>query len=128
MRRYIAIFFLSVYLLAFTEARQILKLPDLVEHFIAHKLKDSDTTLYSFIKMHYIDAPVKDADYKQDMKLPFKIHDMAFAPASIAPAPKIFDFSAVFTVLPADRNSNFGYIEPSTDSGLSSVFRPPVLS
>lgn len=75
MRKYIAIFFLSVYLVAFTEARQILKMPNLVEHFIAHKVKDKRTTLYSFFKMHYLDAPVKDADYSQDMKLPFKTHD-----------------------------------------------------
>lgn len=127
MRKYIAIFFLSVYLVAFTEARQVLKLPDLVQHFIAHKLRDHNTTLYSFIKMHYLDAPVKDADYKQDMKLPFKIHEMAFAPVSIVPAPKVFDFSPILQSVPQTHISNFGYTEPFSDAGLSSVFRPPIL-
>lgn len=127
MRKYIAIFFLSVYLVAFTEARQVLKLPDLVEHYITHKQQNKSTTLFSFFKMHYLDAPVKDADYKQDMKLPFKVVDFAYTPVSLVPPSKIFDFTPVLqNVMLQTQVSNFGYTEPSTDAGFSSVFRPPI--
>lgn len=127
MRKFIAIFFVSLYLIAFTEAKQVLKLPDLVEHFVAHKLKDHSTTLYSFIKMHYLDAPVKDADYKQDMKLPFKTITYVSGPVFMVNSQKIPEIPAIISIAKSLQKTNFFYTEPFTDSALSPVFRPPVL-
>ena len=72
MKKSLVYVLLFVYLFSFPEMRQLLKVPNLVEHYISHKIKDRNTTLYSFIKMHYLDEQKQDADYKQDMQLPFK--------------------------------------------------------
>lgn len=57
-----------------TELYQTLKLPILIEHFIEHKEQNNQLTLWQFLCMHYAEGDVKDADYEQDMKLPFKTH------------------------------------------------------
>ena len=60
--------------MATTELYQLLKLPFLVEHFMEHKEQNKDITLLDFLSLHYANGDVKDADYEEDMKLPFKSH------------------------------------------------------
>jgi len=72
MKRWSAILFLFIYLLGATNACQLLKLPLLVSHYIKHKQESPYITLGSFFKMHYIDPQPMDADYNEDMQLPFK--------------------------------------------------------
>jgi hypothetical protein len=80
-----------------------MKLPKLIEHYIAHEVSNSETTLFSFFKMHYLDETVKDADYDQDMKLPFKNRDhSSVAFFSIVPPKKIeisFENRKIFKAL-----------------------------
>jgi len=72
MRKAIAILLTSIYLFGTTEAYQALKLPLLIEHYIQHKQEDPQLTLLGFLKLHYSGKTVFDADYQQDMRLPFK--------------------------------------------------------
>jgi hypothetical protein len=60
--------------MATTELYQLLKLPFLVEHFMEHKEQNKEITLMDFLYLHYAHGDVKDADYEEDMKLPFKSH------------------------------------------------------
>jgi hypothetical protein len=60
--------------MATTELYQLLKLPFLVEHFMEHQEQNKDITLLDFLYLHYANGDVKDADYEEDMKLPFKSH------------------------------------------------------
>lgn len=82
-----AILLMSIYLFGATNACQVLKLPLLVTHYLKHKQESPYITLDSFIKMHYIDAQPFDADYAQDMQLPFKTTPNTFCvnTPSIAP-------------------------------------------
>ena len=57
-----------------TELYQTLKLPFLIEHFVEHKGQNQNLTLWQFLCTHYAQGDVKDADYEEDMKLPFKTH------------------------------------------------------
>lgn len=72
MKEKVAIFLLVIYLFGSTDAYQLLKLPQLVGHYVKHKKESPYMTLGSFFKMHYIDPQPFDNDYKQDMRLPFK--------------------------------------------------------
>ena len=68
-----------------------MKMPNLIEHYISHKIIDNGTTVFSFIKMHYLDEHGVDGDYHQDMKLPFKTHDVSVNVFSfVFPPKKIF--------------------------------------
>ena len=72
MRKYIAIALVSIYVFSMTEVHQLLKMPLLVEHYLAHKDADKELSLLSFLEMHYLNGSHMDADSKHDMQLPFK--------------------------------------------------------
>jgi hypothetical protein len=63
---------LVIYLFGATDGHQLLKLPFLVSHFVKHKRENFNITIAAFLKMHYVDPQPMDADYAQDMQLPFK--------------------------------------------------------
>lgn len=57
------------YLVSFTEFREILRLPILVQHYAEHKTQVEEMSFLEFLSMHYsTDQPHDD----QDMRLPFK--------------------------------------------------------
>lgn len=72
MKAKLAIILMGIYLFGATNACQVLKLPLLVTHFLKHTKECPGTTIAAFFKMHYIDPQPFDADYAQDMQLPFK--------------------------------------------------------
>jgi hypothetical protein len=75
MRRLLTIILFFIYLIGSTEAYQLLKVPRLVVHFIKHCKEDPTTTIQSFLALHYQEETVYDADWQQDMQLPFKTHE-----------------------------------------------------
>ena len=79
--------FLSAYLLSATELYQLIKLPFLVTHFIAHKKEDEKISLWQFLCIHYANGEVFDRDHNEDMKLPFKTHESASHTTFVAPEP-----------------------------------------
>lgn len=125
MKKYIAYFFIVIYLFSFTEVRQVLKLPVLVEHYISHKLRDHGTTFTDFFTMHYLEDHGIDGDYDQDMKLPFKKID--FSSISLVPsvAPKKIEFSFEHKCLNLENEHNFAYSESFYPSVLQKIWRPP---
>jgi hypothetical protein len=90
VKKPLAIVLTAIYLFGATDASQLLKLPLLVSHYIKHKKENPYTTLGSFFKMHYVDPQPYDADYTQDMQLPFKTLPNAFfryTPTVLSQAP-----------------------------------------
>ncbi|WP_312090419.1 hypothetical protein [Chryseobacterium sp.] len=73
MKKLVSILLLMLYLVSTTELYQLLKIPQLVEHYIEHKGLNAEMSLTTFLKIHY-DNPVKDGDFGKDQKLPFIIH------------------------------------------------------
>lgn len=75
MRRFFAGLCVVLYLIGTTELSQFLKLGYLVDHYLVHKTENASISLLEFIDIHYLQAPIIDADYEEDMKLPFKAHN-----------------------------------------------------
>lgn len=71
MRKIIATFFLTIFLLSNTEAGQLLKTYEFVEHYKEHSKANPSLSVWTFFQLHYSDAPPHD---NNDMKLPFKTH------------------------------------------------------
>lgn len=63
---------LVVYALTFSEARQLLKMPVLYQHFWEHHRQDPDLSLAKFLKLHYAGKYIMDDDYSEDQQLPFR--------------------------------------------------------
>ena len=128
MKKYTAYLLLCIYLFSFSEARQFLKLPHLVEHYYTHVEKDHSTTLFSFLKMHYWDNHGQDADYKEDMKLPFKTHDsQCHSNTFNCTIPQdYFEIAFENQILFLTSKAFFGYSEFIPSQSTHSIFRPPV--
>ncbi len=75
MKKWAAIFVLSIYIFGATDACQLLKFPILVQHYVDHKYENPSLSLSGFLKMHYTGKIVVDDDFLQDMKLPFKTYE-----------------------------------------------------
>ena len=125
MKKWFVYFLLFTYLISFSEVRQLAKIPNLIEHFISHKLSDSGMSVFAFIKMHYIDEQVKDKDYKQDMKLPFKTHDFSSTILNLNIPPDSSNFNILQESIHVDYSSNFSYSEKFYPTVFSKIWEPP---
>lgn len=125
LKRIFAITLLSVYLISLTELNQLVKLPLLVEHFIKHKEKDSQLSLLAFLDMHYAHGDVKDADYDEDMQLPFKSHDKCVNASFISFVPNNFDDLSAKPVLTENKIYSVYSEQFIQSSYLSFIWQPP---
>lgn len=72
MKRLGGILLVTVYLFSFAELHNLLRVPVFFEHLGEHYDKDPDTTLWGFIREHYIGKIVVDDDFDRDQQLPFR--------------------------------------------------------
>lgn len=113
----------SIYAVGATDFNQLLKLPLLVKHYVKHKQENPRMSIGAFIKMHYIDKQPFDADYQQDMQLPFKQHDdYCLLLATVLPKQIVLTQHHVETVSPTYTILNDDFL-PSLKFG--AVFKPP---
>jgi len=84
VKKAVAIFFLSVYMLSFSEMHQFLRMPVLIQHFIEHRHQDPSISLLDFLSLHYIHQYVVDEDYQEDQQLPFRHSDCCIAVTSFS--------------------------------------------
>lgn len=124
MKKAIAIFCFSIYLFGATDAHQLLRLPLLVQHYIQHKKESSQLSIIDFFKIHYSSKVVIDADYQQDMQLPFKTHEQDNCQTWVKKLPPLFTIQLPYTTY---INRNYTLISVSFHSLLSvySIFQPP---
>ncbi len=65
--------------MANTQLGELLKLPKLLQHYISHKNETPEINFWQFLNMHYNNGNPKDADYDEDMKLPFKTVNLNYS-------------------------------------------------
>jgi len=125
MKRTLAIFFLSVYLLATTEAGELFKLPVIFQHYQEHQLLTQELTFLQFLDIHYMHGSPRDADYDRDMQLPFKTcdHSTIVTANCVMPSPVFImerkvHLSAKQPILPYT-NPDYSY------HFLASIWQPP---
>lgn len=71
MCKKLAIFLISVHLLGNTECGQLLRIPQLIHHYAAHKASNPGLSFMGFINEHYIlGDDGTDQDNDQDQQLP----------------------------------------------------------
>ena len=113
------------YLASFCEVRQLAKLPNLIEHYISHKIENHDISLFAFFKMHYLDEQKIDKDYDQDMKLPFKTHDFSNVFIALNIPPEKTTLTIKHQLIYVDVSSNFSYSEKFYPSVYQKIWEPP---
>ncbi len=81
MRKKLAILLISLHLLGNTEAGQLFKLPQLIEHYAQHKQDNQSLGFIDFFIMHYGGDDGTHADDDQDQQLP--CHNMHHITATV---------------------------------------------
>ena len=121
MKKIIAISYLFIFLCANTEVGQLLKLPNLIEHFTEHQNHERDISFFDFVKSHYNPKHKHSHGDKHDghENLPFKTistnlstiiafenqtlisfrKPVSIAPNNTVPFYKRFYISAVYTCI-----------------------------
>lgn len=125
MKRWIIYLFLFTYLSNFTVARQLAKLPNLLEHYISHKALNEEMSIFAFFKMHYVDEQIVDSDYLEDMKLPFKTHDLTSSLITINIPPEKASINLQHHLMFVDYSNNFSYSEKYFPSVFQKIWEPP---
>ena len=87
MRKKLAILLISLHLLGNTEAGQVFKLPQLLEHYAQHKKQNHSLGFIDFFTMHYGGDDGTHADDDQDQQLP--CHNMHHISATVIYSPMI---------------------------------------
>jgi hypothetical protein len=72
VKKGLAIFFLSIYLVSATEIKELLKIPFMLEHYQEHKAEDCKLSFTDFLSWHYLHNTSLAKDYSKDLQLPFK--------------------------------------------------------
>ena len=119
MRRGVAIFFLVLLVSAQTPVGQLLKLPNLIEHFIKHQ-QQNEVSFIAFLIDHYR-PDHNDTDLPEDQQLPFK--NITFYSIGYAVVPCAIKANAIIALV-VDKKILF------TDSytpqqHLGGIFHPP---
>ncbi|MDI1354276.1 MAG: hypothetical protein PSX36_05140 [bacterium] len=65
---------LFTYLFSATEFAELLKVPELLEHYTEHQTKNKTISFFDFLAIHYFDAQDSSDDDGRDGALPFKSH------------------------------------------------------
>ena len=63
---------LFISFLSASEFNQLYKIPFLIQHYMAHKSRNSELDFLSYLNLHYTLSHEADNDEQQDSQLPFK--------------------------------------------------------
>jgi len=107
-----------------TDAYQLLKLPLLVSHYVEHLEQNPDISFLKFLKMHYSGEITIDADYQEEMQLPFKTHDTDCCLTGVTEVPACIEIGTKITENPVKKHHPANDNIPSSWY-LFSVFQPP---
>jgi hypothetical protein len=105
---------------------ELMKIPQLIEHFNDHQERGSEVSFWTFMDMHYFSATAEDGDFPEDMKLPFKSSDSFGYSLSVTTLPSFsYELTHSYTslLLHTVHESDCAI----SDGASQSVWQPPCL-
>ena len=122
MNKLIAIFLLTIFLCAYTSIGQLLKVPNLIEHYKEHKSEVSNNSIsfIQFIKAHY--SKNSEHNHNEHEDLPFKTveHNSNVLFTFLSATFKIIEKPAFIELKPA-----FFYKNSFKSNLFTSIWLPP---
>ena len=131
LKKLIAISFLSIFLCAYTEIGQLLKLPTLIHHYLEHHNDKTDDeygiSFIDFLKNHYNENSNHSDNAKHDHEnLPFKTNDCNYMNTVIAlMQQKVFNLHT--TTIISAKNIACYTEQHYTSKSFGSIWQPPKL-
>ncbi len=121
MRRFLSLFFLTIYLFSNAEFCQLLKVPLFIEHY-REFVTNGEGDLVDFLVHHY-GGHEKDGDWDTDMKLPFMSLGSDLSHAFYIPKIQ-FDIPGHPTV-PRENTQPVGKVKNLVSSYYNNILQPP---
>lgn len=122
MIRFAAIGLFLIYLVSFTEFKEVLRLPLLVEHYGEHRAKAGELSFVEFLVMHY-ETDVAHDD--RDNRLPFKDCSHSFIGQVV-----MLPIQKISLTEPIEANATtyqFFYLQHEPKLIAVDIFQPPKL-
>jgi hypothetical protein len=120
MLRFAAIGLFLIYLVSFTEFKEVLRLPVLIQHYGEHKDQVGEMSFLEFLVMHY---ETDEAHDDMDNKLPFKDCGHSFTGQVIMlPIQKFSLSEQIEASTPAYQ---FFYLQHEPELIATDIFQPP---
>ncbi|MEY4931616.1 MAG: hypothetical protein RI909_2340 [Bacteroidota bacterium] len=122
MIRFAAIGLFLIYLISFTEFKEVLRLPLLVEHYGEHRAKAGELSFAEFLVMHY-ETDVAHDD--RDNRLPFKDCSHSFIGQVV-----MLPIQKISLTEPIEANATtyqFFYLQHEPKLIAVDIFQPPKL-
>lgn len=120
MFRFAAIGLLFIYLVSFTEFKEVLRVPLLVQHYGEHKEQVGEMSFFEFLVMHY---KTDEAHDDRDNRLPFKDCSHSFiGQIVVLPIQKL---SMVEPVETSASTYHFFYLQHEPKLIAADIFQPP---
>jgi len=123
MRKVLAILLISIHLTGNTEVGQLLKLPQLLNHFFQHHRQDPDINFFEFIAMHYAGDDGTTADDDIDSQLP--CHNPNQSTISVVYSPMLKDPPTIDFSICGTREYNSRLLTRITSEHVSLILQPP---
>lgn len=124
-KKIIAVFLLLAYLLPVTAVTELLKLPQLVEHYYDHKTEGNSSSFIAYLFQHYCKEDGTDKDAAEDSRLPFKNSEQVVSVMVVSVKPPD-TFCMLPVVLPLVKKvykiSNDDFI---SSQYLNAIWQPP---
>jgi hypothetical protein len=120
MLRFAAIGLFLIYLVSFTEFREVLRLPLLLQHYREHKDQVAEMSFFEFLAMHY---ETDEAHDDRDNSLPFKDCNHSFI-GQIVVIP-IQKFSLAEQTEIRASTYQFFYLQHEPKLIAADIFQPP---
>lgn len=122
MKRFSVISLLLFYLVSFTEFREVLRLPILIEHYVEHKSQVAEMSFFEFLVMHYKTDVAHD---DTDMSLPFKDCGHSFSASMVLLAAQKISLSDPLET--PTSGFQFFYLQHEPKLIAADIFQPPKL-
>ncbi|MBP9926198.1 MAG: hypothetical protein KBF45_09385 [Cyclobacteriaceae bacterium] len=120
MLRFCAIGLFFIYLVSFTEFKEVLRFPLLVQHYAEHKDQVAEMSFLEFLVMHY---KTDEAHDDRDNRLPFKDSSHSFiGQLVVLPIQKI---SLVEQIETTETSYQFFYFQHEPKLIAADIFQPP---
>jgi hypothetical protein len=119
MQRFAVIGLFLIYLISFTEFKEVLRLPLLIQHYGEHKDRVTEMSFFEFLVMHY---KTDEAHDDRDNRLPFKDCSHSLSQIVVLPVQRIL-LSERTEVITTSYQSFYLQHEPKLIA--AEIFQPP---
>lgn len=123
MRKTLAILLISVHLFGNTEAGQLLKFPQLLQHFFQHHQIDPSISFFQFIAMHYGGDDGTTADDDFDSQLP--CHNLTHNTIAHVYSPMVEDISSAEAIVPETTEYSSRLLAGVSSEHVLLILQPP---